>query len=76
MDWHGEERRNPDNDHDVLTRIDANLSNFMRQFDAHAKEDLEYFHKLNARIEKAEKFIYIALGGIAVLEFVLKVMLK
>lgn len=68
----GQERRREDRDHDTLTRIDENLSNFMRRFADHTEDDKEKFGKLDTRTERLEKWIYIGLGAIGLLEFLLK----
>lgn len=80
-DWEGTDRRKNDHreDHDVLTRIDVNLSNFMRRFEDHTKEDIECFKTEDAKLEKisgrlwtVEKWMWVAIGGFSVLEFILK----
>lgn len=57
MTYEGPERRKMSSeDHDLLTRIDTNLSSFMNRFDAHEKKDEERFKFL-------ERFAY-GLGGV------------
>ena len=71
--WNGEERRKfIREDHDVLTRIDVNLSNFMIRFDDHVKGNAEDFMVVKKRLGIVERYIWIAIGGLIVLEFVLK----
>lgn len=86
-EWDGKDRRKDNarhnNDHDVLTRIDANLSNFMRRFDDHAAEDVNNFtginnkaDKIEDRLSKVEKVMWTAIGGGALLAGILKFVVK
>lgn len=63
MTWNGEERRGENRDHDMLTRIDANLSNFMSRFDEHTVSDKEHFDRLYKKTANLQKFLYIAMGA-------------
>lgn len=62
MTWDNIERRKMDNkDHDLLTKIDANLTNFMDEF-----------KDLKTKVNWQEKILYVGIGGIAVIDFVSK----
>lgn len=82
-EYNGKDRRSRDRDHDTLTRIDENLSNFMRRFSDHINDDKNGFSKLEAadkdikekidvRLSRVERWIWMGLGGLAVLEFILR----
>ena len=65
-------RRISDTDHDTLTRIDANLLNFIEDFKnhkvlfaQHVKDDSEQFDRFN-------KFMWTIFGGFSVLELALR----
>lgn len=64
-DWDGNNRRT--SDHDVLLKIDANLENFIKDFERHKKEDLEKFEKIDKRVGWVEKICY---GGVAIGAFI------
>lgn len=68
MSWDGEERRSESRDHDLLTKIDANLSNFMSRFDEHKQSDKEDFNRLYAEQGLLKKYLYMGLGVIAAIE--------
>lgn len=73
--WDGKERRNGSReDHDLLTRIDVNLTNFMNKFDKHVIEDKEGFMEHDKRIKNLEKVFWCGVGVLFVLEIVIKVM--
>jgi len=81
--WDGKERRLNDRDHDVLTRIDANLSNFMSRFDKHTetfdehiKKDSDDFKSVNEKLDDTRKYIWMAVGGIFVLEMIISFIKK
>lgn len=74
--WEGKDRRMTTNDHDVLTRIDANLSNHMRRFDNHATEfsahilkDAADFKEMNLKMDNINRFIWMSLGAAVVIQF-------
>lgn len=73
-EWAGDERRQRERDHDLLTRIDENLSGFMKRYQEHEVDHNAKFKDTTARLEKVERYIYLGLGGLIVLEFVLKAM--
>lgn len=71
--YDGEDRRKQErDDHDMLTRIDANLSNFMSRFDAHTKSDDEHLNRLYAKTGNLEKRVWMATGAIIVIEIVVR----
>ena len=69
MEWDGGERRMNNRDHDLLTKIDANLSNFMRRFDDHIRDDHEQFETIKKKTDKSAWLIAIGIGIITALEF-------
>lgn len=73
-EYSGEERRKTERDHDVLTRIDANLSNFMKRFEDHTQEDKNGFGRLDDRTARLERFMWGAIGIIAFVEFLSKIL--
>lgn len=73
MSWDGEERRDKDrDDHDLLTKIDTNLSNFMSRFKEHTEKDEKSFDTLENDVGSLKRYVYICMGGLIVLEFVMK----
>lgn len=68
MAWSGEDRRKKDNgSHDLLIRIDANLSNHLEAFRAHADSDKEHFDRLYLQTSGLKKFMNRAIGAIVIL---------
>ena len=62
MTYEGEERRRMSSlDHDLLQRIDANLT-----------IALEEIKILRGRVNNHDKFLYLGLGGIAMVELISK----
>lgn len=57
-------------DHDVLTRIDVNLTNFIIRFDKHEKEDCKRFDNIEKTLNWVMKCIYMVGGGVVLIEFV------
>lgn len=53
--WDGKDRRRENRDHDVLTRIDVNLSNFMTRFEEHTVDDKSSFDKMEKAFEKLDE---------------------
>ncbi len=71
--WDGKtERRSNANDHDNITRMLTVMENHVKNFDAHVKEDKASFDKIGDKISNLSKFIYIGIGIVAVLQFILK----
>lgn len=73
-EWNEEERRQKErDDHDLLTKIDVNLSNFMRRFDEHSESDKEHFDRIYRKTSNLQKFLYMAMGAFAAVETYFKV---
>ena len=72
-EYDGEERRSRDRDHDVLTRIDVNLSNFMSRFKEHVKGNNDDFISVKTRLGRVEKWFWMGLGAFVVLQFLFKI---
>ena len=77
-EWDKKERRNGgqpggNKDHDLLTRIDVNLSNFMSRFDVHTKDDDKKFDALFKRTSTLQKFMWLITGAVVIAEFMIKV---
>lgn len=75
MVWEGDERRQKPrpsgcDDHDLLTRIDVNLSNFMKRFDQHEELDDKRFDGLFKRTSGLQKFMWLLMGAFILLELV------
>lgn len=70
-EWNDGDRKLVDRDHDLLTKIDANLTNFMKRFDEHATEDRSNFEKHDVRITRLEKYGAMAVGALAILQYIL-----
>lgn len=71
MNWDGDERRtNGKKDHDLLIKIDSNLTNFIHNFDNHIKADEESFKSQDGRIKSLEKAYWMGVGIIVIVEFV------
>ena len=63
-----ERRRNGSKDHDLLTRIDANLTNFMVNFQRHVEEDAKQFKSQSDKLEFHQKIVYGGMGIVAAFE--------
>ena len=62
MNYEGEERRKVNSmDHDLLTRIDVKLTSA-----------LEEIKTIRGRVNNHDKFLYLGLGGIAMVELISK----
>lgn len=73
MNWDGKiERRTNPTDHDTLVRAITILEHHVKNFDTHVGDDKESFKIIRAQIGKHAIFIYIAIGGIGMLEFIMK----
>lgn len=73
--------------HDAIIRMDANLTNFLLRFDEHVKEersrseqhaqeDAAHFERLYKRTARLDKFLWMAMGAVAVFEFVIRYIKK
>lgn len=69
MSWDGktERRQMGQEDHDLLTRIDANLSNHIDNMNNHVTDDSEHFNKLDKDVAWIIKVMY---GGVGVYVFI------
>jgi len=79
MTWQGdnrrkEERPNGGKDHDLLIRIDQNLSNFMIRFNDHVEDDQSNFETLYKRTGNLQKFMWLLLGALSILEVAIRFM--
>lgn len=86
-DYEGEERRKHSQaiaDHGILlTKIDTNLENFIRSFEHHEndfkdhkKDDDDNFKEIERKIAVLQRYVYIGIGILIVLEVVLKLIPK
>ncbi len=73
MEYHGEERRQDDRDHDILIRIDQNMKNLSANFKDHKKENDEHHQTFFNRIGNNQKAIWLIFGGILVIEALLQI---
>lgn len=80
MTWDGQERRGGNSaDHDLLTKIDVNLTNFMekyadhiRRFDSHILEDNKKFLEIEKQLNAVQKVLWSAAGVIIFVEFIVR----
>lgn len=63
--WDGEERRSEDRSHDLLIRVDTNLSNFMQRFEEHTEMDQKHFERIYPAISDLKSFMWKWTGAIA-----------
>jgi len=73
MAYDGPERRHINSDHDVLTRIDENLKNFLETFKKHVDDDAQNFDRLDTRTGRIEKIVWGAVGAVALVEIFIRV---
>ena len=71
-EWDGKDRRQDSKDHDLLTRIDANLRNFIDRFGEHILDDNKRFKEHSEKIEFQQKVFYGCLGVVVFIEFISK----
>jgi len=75
--WEGTERRKGGTkDHDLLIRIDANVTTFMDQFDKHEADNKLDFKTLFSRTGTTQKFMWLIAGALAIMEFYFRVISK
>lgn len=73
MTWDGKiERRSNAGDHDNITRMITILDNHVKNFDKHVDEDSSNFKSVNNKVDLHAKYIYIGMGILAVINFLLK----
>lgn len=71
--WDGKvERRLYPNDHDNIVRAITILENHVKNFDSHVVEDKENFKTIRDQIGKHAIYIYMSVGGLAVLNFLFR----
>ena len=68
--WQGEERRASCADHDLLIKIDTNLTNFMGRFERHEEFDNTRFERLFRVSNWNQKVVWVILGAVAFAEFI------
>ena len=75
--WDGDERRKDKSYHDLLIRIDANLSNLIEDFKQHKRDDNEKFDGIDVafrgvdnRVKRVEEKIMWYSGALAVCMFI------
>lgn len=83
QEWDGNERRRISREHDLLIRMDQNLSNHMKRVEEHFDDDKESFSKINENVEKLgirtgrlENLWARIAGGLAVLIFLVEFLFK
>lgn len=71
MVWDGKtERRSNAGDHDSIVRMLAILGTHVKNFDTHVIEDKENFKSIRDQVGKHAMYIYMALGGVGVIEVI------
>lgn len=71
--WDGKtERRHNTSDHDNITRLLTILDAHVKNFDKHVTDDEENFKEVGTKLWNHARFIYMGIGILAVLEFILK----
>ena len=63
-------------DHDLLTRIDANLEAFMKKVDDHIREDKSDFEKLEKKVDGNSRIIWMAIGALSLVSVLIKLVVK
>jgi len=62
--WNGEERRKVNQrDHDLLTRIDANLANFMKKFEEHVDNDTRIEREIRNDVKWLQRIAWMGFGA-------------
>lgn len=70
--WDGiTERRLKTDDHDTLIQLVTILNSHVKNFDSHVTDDKESFNVMNKKADFATKMIYIAMGGLGVLQIII-----
>lgn len=71
--WDGSERRKvSQEDHDLLTKIDANLRNHLITVEKHIADDKEKFEKIDSDLVWIRRILYGATGIVIFIEFMSK----
>ena len=71
-EWDGKERRSNRTDHDLLTTIDANLTNFLNNCEKQCEDNKDHFGKHSKRIGILEKAYWLVLGVVVAAQFALR----
>lgn len=73
----------PQNDHDLLIRIDQNLSNLITKFveqqeifKKHVVEDKENFFAHDIRLRTVEKLVWVCTGVVLTANFIIQFFIK
>ena len=79
--YNGPERRSQSQaDHDLLIKIDANIDNFIKNFNAHVDSDEKNFGEQDKRLKEIEKSFWKGCGAVSLLviaaEFMIKAFIK
>lgn len=59
-------------DHDILIRVDENVDNLVKGLDKHIVDDDSFQKDSKKEIDWIKKVIYLGMGGLFVLNLVLK----
>lgn len=55
-----------------MINISDNLGSFMKRVDSHIIDDIACFKELGRRVALIEKIAFLGIGGLVVLQFILK----
>lgn len=69
MSWNGTERRKPSSDHDTLIELVVILNNHVTNFNKHVEDD----KVLEKDIRFATRMIFLALGGLGMLDIIVNI---
>ena len=73
MTWDGKERRQrSEEDHDLLIEIHTYSRSMIESFKTHVATDMKEFDDVKRRMGSIEKWMYGCIGGLAVLQIILK----
>ncbi len=75
-EYDGKDRRQHSEDHDLLININNKLHNLVEIYSAHVKEDKEKLGDHEQRLRFLERSIFGWFGALAVLQLVLKFLIK
>ena len=74
--WDRTERRKSlmnQDERDLLIRIDQNVDNLINRFENHTETDVKTFGEHSDRLKILERAIWLGMGGLALLQFIIKV---
>lgn len=63
-------------DHDLLIRIDANVDNLISTVGQHTKDDLDNFKEIEQAQTWMQRQLWMGMGGLAVLVFIVRAVWK